>query len=85
MLSINGNFILKLGIKSSCWLKKGLIYIYICSFVLVFNVSSHCQFMNQTRQGMAMKMENMGNPGMRPGMQPGMGGQVPYKSLCYED
>ncbi|XP_011600912.2 nuclear receptor coactivator 3 [Takifugu rubripes] len=33
------------------------------------------QFMNQTRQGMAMKMENMGNPGMRPAMQPGMGGQ----------
>uniref|UniRef100_A0A3B5LWA6 Nuclear receptor coactivator 3 n=1 Tax=Xiphophorus couchianus TaxID=32473 RepID=A0A3B5LWA6_9TELE len=34
------------------------------------------QFMNQTRQGMAMKMENPGgNPGMRPGMQPGMGGQ----------
>lgn len=34
------------------------------------------QFMNQTRQGMGMKMENPGgNPGMRPGMQPGMGGQ----------
>uniref|UniRef100_A0A8K9Y228 Nuclear receptor coactivator 3 n=1 Tax=Oncorhynchus mykiss TaxID=8022 RepID=A0A8K9Y228_ONCMY len=35
------------------------------------------QFMSQTRQGMAMKMENpgAGNPGMRPGMQPGMGGQ----------
>ncbi|MEQ2220437.1 hypothetical protein ILYODFUR_005452 [Ilyodon furcidens] len=34
------------------------------------------QFMNQTRQGMAMKMESPGgNPGMRPGMQPGMGGQ----------
>ncbi|XP_044068486.1 nuclear receptor coactivator 3-like isoform X2 [Siniperca chuatsi] len=34
------------------------------------------QFMNQTRQGMAMKMENPGgNPGMRPSMQPGMGGQ----------
>ncbi|KAM4563173.1 nuclear receptor coactivator 3-like isoform 1-T4 [Odontesthes bonariensis] len=34
------------------------------------------QFINQTRQGMAMKMENPGgNPGMRPGMQPGMGGQ----------
>ncbi|XP_028265291.1 nuclear receptor coactivator 3-like isoform X2 [Parambassis ranga] len=34
------------------------------------------QFMNQTRQGMPMKMENPGgNPGMRPGMQPGMGGQ----------
>uniref|UniRef100_A0A669E618 Nuclear receptor coactivator 3 n=1 Tax=Oreochromis niloticus TaxID=8128 RepID=A0A669E618_ORENI len=34
------------------------------------------QFMNQTRQGMALKMENPGgNPGMRPGMQPGMGGQ----------
>ncbi|XP_041860017.1 nuclear receptor coactivator 3-like isoform X2 [Melanotaenia boesemani] len=34
------------------------------------------QFMNQTRQSMAMKMENPGgNPGMRPGMQPGMGGQ----------
>lgn len=33
--------------------------------------------MNQTRQGMGMKMENPGgNPGMRPGMQPGMGGQV---------
>lgn len=38
------------------------------------------QFMNQTRQGMGMKMENMGgNPGMRPSMQPGMGGQVPDK------
>ncbi|XP_041801884.1 nuclear receptor coactivator 3-like [Chelmon rostratus] len=34
------------------------------------------QFMNQTRQGMGMKMENPGgNPGMRPSMQPGMGGQ----------
>uniref|UniRef100_A0A3Q3NGZ6 Nuclear receptor coactivator 3 n=1 Tax=Mastacembelus armatus TaxID=205130 RepID=A0A3Q3NGZ6_9TELE len=34
------------------------------------------QFMNQTRQGMGMKMENPGgNPGMRPGMQPGMAGQ----------
>ncbi|KAK7881656.1 hypothetical protein WMY93_030065 [Mugilogobius chulae] len=34
------------------------------------------QFMNQTRQGMGIKMENPGgNPGMRPGMQPGMGGQ----------
>ncbi|CAB1329384.1 unnamed protein product [Coregonus sp. 'balchen'] len=35
------------------------------------------QFMSQTRQGMAMKMENpgAGNPGMRPGMQPGMGAQ----------
>ncbi|RVE70769.1 hypothetical protein OJAV_G00067880 [Oryzias javanicus] len=34
------------------------------------------QFMNQTRQGMGMKMENPGgNPGMRPNMQPGMGGQ----------
>ncbi|CAG6021678.1 unnamed protein product [Menidia menidia] len=34
------------------------------------------QFINQTRQGMAMKMENPGgNPGMRPAMQPGMGGQ----------
>nr|XP_023862200.1 nuclear receptor coactivator 3-like [Salvelinus alpinus] len=35
------------------------------------------QFMSQTRQGMAMKMENpgAGNPGLRPGMQPGMGGQ----------
>lgn len=33
--------------------------------------------MNQTRQGMGMKMENPGgNPGMRPSMQPGMGGQV---------
>lgn len=33
--------------------------------------------MNQTRQGMGMKMENPGgNPGMRPGMQPSMGGQV---------
>lgn len=38
---------------------------------------SFVQFMNQTRQGMGMKMENPGgNPGMRPGMQPGMGGQV---------
>lgn len=64
-----------MGIKSS-----RLIDIYICSSVLVFDVSSLCQFMNQTRQGMAMKMENMGNPGMRPGMQPGMGAQVPYKS-----
>lgn len=36
--------------------------------------------MNQTRQGMGMKMENPGsNPGMRPGMQPGMGGQVDDK------
>lgn len=36
--------------------------------------------MNQTRQGMGMKMDTMGgNPGMRPGMQPGMGGQV---SIC---
>lgn len=35
------------------------------------------QFMNQTRQGMGMKMDSMGgNPGMRPGMQPAMGGQV---------
>ncbi|XP_034028706.1 nuclear receptor coactivator 3-like isoform X2 [Thalassophryne amazonica] len=35
------------------------------------------QFMNQTRQSMAMKMENPGgNPAMRPGMQPGMGAQV---------
>lgn len=34
------------------------------------------QFMNQTRQGMGIKMENSGgNPGIRPGMQPGMGGQ----------
>lgn len=34
------------------------------------------QFMNQTRQGMAMKMETPGgNPGMRPGMQPAMAGQ----------
>ncbi|XP_061591755.1 nuclear receptor coactivator 3-like [Cololabis saira] len=34
------------------------------------------QFMNQTRQGMGMKMENPGgNPGMRTAMQPGMGGQ----------
>ncbi|XP_076875146.1 nuclear receptor coactivator 3-like isoform X2 [Brachyhypopomus gauderio] len=35
------------------------------------------QFLSQSRQGMAMKMENpgVGNPGMRPGMQPGMGGQ----------
>lgn len=37
--------------------------------------------MNQTRQGMGMKMENMGNPGMRPGMQSAMGGQVKYKYL----
>lgn len=38
--------------------------------------------MNQTRQGMGMKMENPGgNPGMRPGMQPGMGGQVDDKKL----
>lgn len=38
--------------------------------------------MNQTRQGMALKMENPGgNPGMRPGMQPGMGGQVDVKNL----
>ncbi|XP_005926233.1 nuclear receptor coactivator 3 [Haplochromis burtoni] len=37
------------------------------------------QFMNQTRQGMALKMENPGgNPGMRPGMQPGMGGQPSF-------
>uniref|UniRef100_A0A3Q3RDG9 Nuclear receptor coactivator 3 n=1 Tax=Monopterus albus TaxID=43700 RepID=A0A3Q3RDG9_MONAL len=37
------------------------------------------QFMNQARQGMAMKMENPGgNPGMRPGMQPGMGGQLGF-------
>ena len=36
------------------------------------------QFLSQTRQGMAMKMENPGGPslGMRPAMQPGMGGQV---------
>ncbi|XP_066527194.1 nuclear receptor coactivator 3 isoform X2 [Hoplias malabaricus] len=35
------------------------------------------QFMNQTRQGMPMKMENApgANPGIRPGMQPSMGGQ----------
>uniref|UniRef100_H3D4Y3 Nuclear receptor coactivator n=1 Tax=Tetraodon nigroviridis TaxID=99883 RepID=H3D4Y3_TETNG len=33
------------------------------------------QYMNQTRQNMSMKMENMGNPAMRPGMQPGMGAQ----------
>lgn len=40
------------------------------------------QFMNQTRQGMGMKMENMGgNPGMRPGMQPGMGGQVDDRKI----
>lgn len=40
------------------------------------------KFMNQTRQGMALKMENPGgNPGMRPGMQPGMGGQVDVKNL----
>lgn len=37
--------------------------------------------MNQTRQGIGMKMENMGgNPGMRPSMQPGMGGQVADKN-----
>ncbi|XP_012992022.2 nuclear receptor coactivator 3 isoform X2 [Esox lucius] len=46
------------------------------------------QFLSQTRQGMAMKMENPGpgnpgltagmNPGMRPGMQPGMGGQPSF-------
>lgn len=48
----------------------------VASFVLVFRPPH--QFMNQTRQGMSMKMENMGNPGMRPGMQPGMGGQVKY-------
>lgn len=37
------------------------------------------QFMNQTRQGMGIKMENPGgNPGMRPGMQPGMGGQPSF-------
>ncbi|XP_059892383.1 nuclear receptor coactivator 3-like isoform X2 [Gadus macrocephalus] len=36
------------------------------------------QFLSQTRQGMAMKMENPGGPslGMRPAMQPGMGGQM---------
>lgn len=40
--------------------------------------------MNQTRQGMAMKMENPGgNPVMRPGMQPGMGGQVEDLKLLY--
>ncbi|MFT7802805.1 nuclear receptor coactivator 3-like isoform X1, partial [Arapaima gigas] len=35
------------------------------------------QFMNQTRQGIGMKMDNppVGGPGLRPGMQPGMGGQ----------
>lgn len=49
----------------------------ICRFILLLMVFSHPQFMNQTRQGMGMKMENPGgNPGMRPGMQPGMGGQV---------
>lgn len=37
--------------------------------------------MNQTRQNMSMKMENMGNPAMRPGMQPGMGAQVEHKHL----
>lgn len=40
--------------------------------------------MNQTRQGMGMKMENPGgNPGMRPGMQPGMGGQVDDVNILY--
>lgn len=36
------------------------------------------QFMNQTRQGLAMKMEGPtpGGPGLRAGMQPGMAGQV---------
>ncbi|XP_041748379.1 nuclear receptor coactivator 3 isoform X4 [Coregonus clupeaformis] len=36
------------------------------------------QFMNQTRQGMGIKMENAptGNPAIRPGMEPGMDGQV---------
>lgn len=40
--------------------------------------SSLDQFMNQSRQAMAMKMEGGpgANPAMRPGMQPGMGGQV---------
>uniref|UniRef100_A0A673ZHJ8 Nuclear receptor coactivator 3 n=1 Tax=Salmo trutta TaxID=8032 RepID=A0A673ZHJ8_SALTR len=35
------------------------------------------QFMNQTRQGMGIKMENTptGNPALRPGMQPSMGSQ----------
>lgn len=46
--------------------------------------SLHLQFMNQTRQGMAMKMDNMGGtPGMRPGMQPGMGGQVADKNTSH--
>ncbi|KAF7210164.1 nuclear receptor coactivator 3 isoform X1 [Nothobranchius furzeri] len=39
------------------------------------------QFMNQTRQGMAMKMENPGgNMNMRTNMQPGMGGQQGFLS-----
>lgn len=51
------------------------------SFILTLNVSSPHQFMNQTRQGMSMKMESMGSPAMRPGMQPSMGGQVKYTHL----
>lgn len=76
---INGNFILKLGIKYHSCCQISVVYIHAklySSFVLLLNASPHCQFMNQTRQGMSMKMENMGNPAMRPGMQPGMSGQV---------
>lgn len=51
---------------------------------LCWMFSLHLQFMNQTRQGMGMKMDNMGGtPGMRPGMQPGMGGQVADKNASH--
>lgn len=74
----NGHLTWKLGVKPySC-----IFYIHTqVSFILMFHVFSLHQFLNQTRQGMSMKMENMGNPGMRPGMQPSMGGQVKYKYL----
>jgi len=54
----------------------------MCGGGVIYTCVGSPQFLSQTRQGMAMKMENPGGPnlGMRAGMQPGMGGQVPPKT-----
>lgn len=62
---------------------------FFCFFLISPLLYLLLQFMNQTRQGMGLKMDSMGGnpgmrPGMQPGMQPGMGGQVSCHCCCLD-